>query len=173
MAKYDIRGQKEAAESGGFTLCPEGKHLMRCKGVSHKVVNDKDVWDLDLEVVKGEPNELSTARDSLFFTEKALVRIFLCLAAFGVPESAMGAIDPEDEATQQMIVGRTALVEIVHSKPDEKGRTWANVEFRGYESSDAKADNQAALNEALKQEREQDATGPGFGTTEPEGELPF
>jgi len=168
VAKYNIGGQKEAAESSGFTLCPEGKHLMRCKGVTHKVVNDKDVWDLDLEVVKGEPHELCTARDSLFFSEKALVRIFVCLAGFGVPESAMGAIDPEAQEHQQLIVGRTALVEIEHSAKDEKGRIWANVSFRGYESTDVAATNKAAQAQAGAEVAQEG----GFGDAS-EGEIPF
>lgn len=146
MAKYNLNTPrvKELAEqaAAGFTLLPEGEHLMRCTGVTYKLFPakdgkpEKDAWSLDLIVAPGESHEHETCRDTLFFSDKAMGRVLLCCSAFGCKDEELSSIDPEDEKCRNILVGRTAIVKVKHSKADEKGNVYANVDYAGYRSAD-------------------------------------
>lgn len=133
----DPRIQEMAEQAKkGFTLLPEGKYLMRCASVEFAVINGKngptDAMKLNLEVDRGEPHEMETCRDTLFFSEKALGRVLLCLSAFGLKEGELANFEPSDAKHQNLVVGRKAIVTVKHSKPDEKNRIYANVDYAGY-----------------------------------------
>lgn len=129
----DPRIQEMAEQAKkGFTLLPEGKYLMRCAAVEFAVINGKESWKLSLEVDRGEPHEMETCRDTLFFSEKALGRVLLCLSAFGLKDGELSNVVPGDARCQNLLVGRKAIVTVKHSKPDEKNRIYANVDYAGY-----------------------------------------
>lgn len=127
----EMRAQAEK----GFTLLPEGKHLMRATEVKFEMIGAKDPkpgWRVVLQVVQGEPHALEECRDSIFWTEKAQARAIHFLSAFGVKDESIIDIDPETDAAINLVLGRTAIVEVVHSKPDDKGKQYANVAYAGY-----------------------------------------
>src|SRR5688572_32016216 len=80
MGNYNLttKAIQEQAERAaeGFPLLPKGKHLMRVKEATFKVVTNKetgketDAIDLDLVVIAGEPCEHMQCRDTMFFSEK-------------------------------------------------------------------------------------------------------
>lgn len=125
-----VKAQAERA-SQGFPLIPKGKHLMRVKEATYKVINSNDALDLDLVIVDGEPDAQMQCRDTLFFTDKALGRVLLALSALGMSDAELASVDPEDEGFRRKLVGRIAIVEIEHRK-DKNGKEWANPTYAGY-----------------------------------------
>jgi hypothetical protein len=172
----DERTKKMAEDAEkGFTLLPEGKHLMRCLDVEYKVAGDppKDSWRLTLAVVPGEPHEHTNCFDSLFFTEKAIGRVLLCLRAFGVPDEQLAGIDPEDLNAQKALIGRTAIVDVEQSVGKD-GKTYANPTYAGYHSA------VPGKVQEMRQERAAAGTDGGkadarpiAGVNDPTGDLPF
>lgn len=140
MVRYNLNDPRvrELAEQAekGFQLLPEGWHYIRCQAVERKIINDKECWSLVLTVMPGEPNANQQVRDSLWWTPEAQGRMLLALTAFGFPEDRLSALDSEDLAAANWLVGKTALVEIKHSKSKkEPEKTYANVTYGGYKSA--------------------------------------
>src|SRR5688572_12369266 len=164
MGNYNLttKAIQEQAERAaeGFPLLPKGKHLMRVKEATFKVVTNKetgketDAIDLDLVVIAGEPCEHMQCRDTMFFSEKALGRVLLTFSALGVPDTELSNINPEDAGFRGRLVGRLAVVEVDHKK-DASGRMWANPTYAGY-----KAAHPSTIEE-LKRSREAGAATPG------------
>lgn len=154
LTSPEIKKAAEDAEKGIYTLIPEGSYLVRCESVDFAFIgkDSKPAWKLIMTVVPGEPQERAQIRDTLWWSDKGLGRVLMCLSAFGVPDSKLTNIDPDTVIARNLITGKTVIVDVEHSKPDAKGKIYANVTYAGYHS---------ALPGALEEMRAKRASGGG------------
>ena len=140
LNSQEVRERAEKAREG-FQLLPVGTHRMKCTAVEYKeTAAGNDAWELMLEVVKGEEHAGTTCKGSLFFTDKAIHLVFICLSAFGCKGHELDTITPLDPEHRDLLVGRVAMVEVEHSEPNAKGQVWANPTFAGYHRLDGETD---------------------------------